>query len=58
MRRCPSRVFAGIYTPASPSAIYTPSSGEVVGPDGVKYTLENSSHTGDDGWKDVLAPNS
>jgi phospholipid/cholesterol/gamma-HCH transport system substrate-binding protein len=45
-----------VYTPASPSAIYLPSSGEVVGPDGAKYTLENSSHTGDDGWKDMLAP--
>jgi phospholipid/cholesterol/gamma-HCH transport system substrate-binding protein len=44
------------YTPATPSAIYIPSSGQVVGPDGVQYTLENSSHTGDDGWKDMLAP--
>jgi phospholipid/cholesterol/gamma-HCH transport system substrate-binding protein len=43
-----------IYTPASPSAIYIPSSGELVGPDGVKYTVENSSHTGQDGWKDML----
>jgi phospholipid/cholesterol/gamma-HCH transport system substrate-binding protein len=43
-----------IYTPASPSAIYLPSSGELVGPDGVKYAVENSSHTGDDGWKDML----
>jgi phospholipid/cholesterol/gamma-HCH transport system substrate-binding protein len=45
-----------IYTPASPSAIYVPSSGELVGPDGVKYAVENSSHTGEDGWKDMLAP--
>jgi phospholipid/cholesterol/gamma-HCH transport system substrate-binding protein len=45
-----------IYTPASPSAIYLPSSGEVVGPDGAKYSVENSSHTGEDGWKDMLAP--
>jgi phospholipid/cholesterol/gamma-HCH transport system substrate-binding protein len=45
-----------VYTPASPSAIYLPSSGEVVGPAGAKSTLENSSHTGDDGWKDMLAP--
>ena len=45
-----------VYTPASPSAIYFPSSGEVVGPDGVKYSVENSSHTGEDGWKDMLAP--
>jgi phospholipid/cholesterol/gamma-HCH transport system substrate-binding protein len=45
-----------IYTPAGPSAIYVPSGGEVVGPDGANYTLENSSHTGEDGWKDMLAP--
>jgi phospholipid/cholesterol/gamma-HCH transport system substrate-binding protein len=45
-----------IYTPTGPTAIYMPSSGEVVGPDGAKYVLENSSHTGDDGWKDMLAP--
>jgi phospholipid/cholesterol/gamma-HCH transport system substrate-binding protein len=44
-----------VYTPASPAAIYIPSSGEVVGPDGVKYTLENSTHIGDDGWKQMLA---
>jgi phospholipid/cholesterol/gamma-HCH transport system substrate-binding protein len=45
-----------VYTPARPSAIYVPSSGEVVGADGTKYTLEDSSHIGDDGWKDMLAP--
>jgi phospholipid/cholesterol/gamma-HCH transport system substrate-binding protein len=45
-----------LYTPASPSAIYVPSSGEVVGADGSKYTLEDSNHLGDDGWKDMLAP--
>jgi phospholipid/cholesterol/gamma-HCH transport system substrate-binding protein len=28
----------------------------VVGPDGAKYTLEDSRHTGDFGWKDMLAP--
>jgi phospholipid/cholesterol/gamma-HCH transport system substrate-binding protein len=27
-----------------------------VGPDGVKYSLEDSRHTGDSGWKDMLAP--
>jgi phospholipid/cholesterol/gamma-HCH transport system substrate-binding protein len=43
------------YTP-EPTAIYNPSSGEVVGPDGVKYTVSNSSNTGDDGWKEMLAP--
>ena len=37
-------------------AIYVPSSGEIVGPDGSKYSLEDSSHLGDDGWKDMLAP--
>jgi phospholipid/cholesterol/gamma-HCH transport system substrate-binding protein len=45
-----------VYTPASPSAIYLPSSGEVVGPDGARYSLEDSRHTGDGGWKDMLAP--
>src|SRR5277367_201424 len=44
------------YTPAGPVAIYLPSSGEVVGPDGAKYLLEDSRHTGDSGWKDMLAP--
>jgi len=46
------------YTPApSPTtAIYSPASGELVGPDGVKYTVSNSSNTGDDGWKEMLAP--
>ena len=29
-----------------------------VGPDGVKYSLENSTNTGDDGWKQMLAPSS
>jgi phospholipid/cholesterol/gamma-HCH transport system substrate-binding protein len=46
-----------IYTPASgPAAIYSPSSGEIVGPDGVKYHVNNSSNPGDDGWKEMLAP--
>ncbi|WP_102144114.1 MCE family protein [Mycobacterium hubeiense] len=46
-----------IYTPAAGStAIYSPSSGEVVGPDGVKYSVSNSSNPGDDGWKEMLAP--
>src|ERR1700739_1347304 len=42
-----------VYTP---SAVYSPRSGELIGPDGVKYSVENSSHTGDDGWKQMLAP--
>lgn len=44
------------YTAASNAAVYTPSSGELVGPDGVKYTVSNSSSTGDDGWKEMLTP--
>jgi phospholipid/cholesterol/gamma-HCH transport system substrate-binding protein len=45
------------YIPSGPPpAIYTPQSGELVGPDGVKYRVDNSSKTGDDGWKDMLAP--
>jgi phospholipid/cholesterol/gamma-HCH transport system substrate-binding protein len=46
-----------IYTPApGNTAVYNPQSGEVVGPDGVKYTVNNSTNTGDDGWKEMLAP--
>jgi phospholipid/cholesterol/gamma-HCH transport system substrate-binding protein len=45
-----------VYTPAGPpAAIYSPMSGEVTGPDGAKYSL-NTSNTGDDGWKAMLAP--
>jgi phospholipid/cholesterol/gamma-HCH transport system substrate-binding protein len=45
------------YTPSGPpSAVYSPQSGELVGPDGVKYSVENSTKTGDDGWKEMLAP--
>jgi phospholipid/cholesterol/gamma-HCH transport system substrate-binding protein len=46
-----------IYTPASgPTAIYNPSSGQVVGPDGVQYSVTNSSDPGENGWKEMLAP--
>ncbi|BBY45028.1 MULTISPECIES: virulence factor Mce family protein [Mycobacteriaceae] len=49
-----------IYTPApgppGSTAVYSPSSGQVVGPDGVKYNVSNSSNPGDDGWKEMLAP--
>ena len=46
-----------VYTPGGPpAAIYSPQSGELVGPDGVKYSVENSTKTGDDGWKEMLAP--
>lgn len=48
------------YTPAQgppgSTAVYSPSSGEVVGPDGVKYNVSNSKNPGDDGWKEMLAP--
>jgi phospholipid/cholesterol/gamma-HCH transport system substrate-binding protein len=43
------------YTPA-PIASYTPASGEVVGPDGSRYSIANSTNLGDDGWKQMLAP--
>jgi phospholipid/cholesterol/gamma-HCH transport system substrate-binding protein len=43
------------YTPAAgPTAIYSPQSGELVAPDGTKFTV-NSTNTGDDGWKEMLA---
>ncbi len=46
-----------VYTPSGPpTAVYSPQSGELVGPDGVKYSVENSTRTGDDGWKEMLAP--
>ncbi len=47
------------YTPAQAttmSSTYDASSGEVTGPDGTKYTVKNSTTTGDDGWKEMLAP--
>ncbi|KRE27374.1 mammalian cell entry protein [Mycobacterium sp. Soil538] len=49
-----------IYTPAQgppgSTAAYSPQSGEVVGPDGVRYNVTNSTNPGDDGWKEMLAP--
>ncbi|VEG51029.1 virulence factor Mce family protein [Mycolicibacterium aurum] len=49
-----------IYTPAQgapgSTAGYSPSSGEVIGPDGVRYNVGNSNNAGDDGWKEMLAP--
>lgn len=46
-----------VYIPsAAPAAVYHPSSGELVGPDGVKYVIDNETPTGDDGWKEMLAP--
>jgi phospholipid/cholesterol/gamma-HCH transport system substrate-binding protein len=49
-----------IYTPApgppGSTAVYSPTSGQVVGPDGVRYNVSNSSNPGDNGWKEMLAP--
>jgi len=49
-----------IYTPApgppGSTAVYNPQSGQVVGPDGVRYNVSNSINPGDDGWKEMLAP--
>ena len=46
-----------IYTPAAaPTAVYDVQSGIIAGPDGVTYSVENSSSIGDAGWKDMLAP--
>ena len=46
-----------IYTPSGPpAATYSPMSGVVMGPDGSQYSVNNSSNTGDDGWKEMLAP--
>jgi phospholipid/cholesterol/gamma-HCH transport system substrate-binding protein len=46
-----------IYTPGGPpAAVYSPMSGDVTGPDGSTYSVNNSRDTGDDGWKEMLAP--
>lgn len=46
-----------VYTPGGgTAATYNPQSGEAVGPDGVQYSVENSTNIGDDGWKGMLAP--
>ena len=46
-----------VYTPnVLPAALYDVRSGKVVGPDGVVYSVENSSNIGEDGWKEMLAP--
>lgn len=45
-----------IYTPAPNGMIYNPQAGEVVGPDGVKYSVSSSTNTGEEGWKEMLAP--
>jgi phospholipid/cholesterol/gamma-HCH transport system substrate-binding protein len=46
-----------VYTPAGPpNAPLNTQSGEITAPDGVRYSVQNSSDTGDDGWKRMLAP--
>jgi len=45
------------YTPSQvPTAIYNPQSGDVVAPDGTRYTVRDSAGTGEDGWMQMLAP--
>jgi phospholipid/cholesterol/gamma-HCH transport system substrate-binding protein len=45
------------YAPSqAPMAVYNPQSGEVVAPDGSRYSVRDSTNTGDDGWKEMLAP--
>jgi phospholipid/cholesterol/gamma-HCH transport system substrate-binding protein len=45
------------YTPApTPSLSFSTQAAEVNGPDGVKYSVQNSDATGDEGWKRMLAP--
>jgi phospholipid/cholesterol/gamma-HCH transport system substrate-binding protein len=44
------------YTAQVPTAIYNPQSSEVVAPDGSRYSVRDSTNTGDDGWKEMLAP--
>lgn len=46
-----------VYTPnALPTALYDVRSGKVVGPDGVVYSVANSTNIGDEGWQGMLAP--
>ena len=45
------------YTPAGPlGPPLSPQTDEITGPDGVRYSVDNSTATGDDGWKKMLAP--
>ncbi|WP_396922450.1 MCE family protein [Mycolicibacterium sp.] len=45
------------YTPSGlPILNQAVQSGEVSGPDGVTYTVNNMTGTGEDGWKQMLAP--
>jgi phospholipid/cholesterol/gamma-HCH transport system substrate-binding protein len=46
-----------VYTPAGPpTANLDTQSSEITGADGVRYSVQNSTDTGDDGWKRMLAP--
>ena len=46
-----------VYAPAGPpSANLDTQSGEITGPDGVRYSVRGSSDTGDDGWQRMLGP--
>jgi phospholipid/cholesterol/gamma-HCH transport system substrate-binding protein len=46
-----------VYVPGGPpAAVYSPQNGELAGPNGMKYAVDDSSKTGDNGWKDMLAP--
>jgi phospholipid/cholesterol/gamma-HCH transport system substrate-binding protein len=45
------------YTPApGPTATYSPQNGELVAPDGARYTITDLPFTGNDGWTQMLAP--
>ncbi len=45
------------YTAAGPpGATLQTQSGEITGPDGVRYSVDNSIESGDEGWKRMLAP--
>lgn len=45
------------YTPAGPPvARLQTQSDDVIGPDGVRYSVDHSIQSGDDGWKRMLAP--
>ncbi len=48
----PVNIFA---PPGPPPATYSPQSGQVVTPDGTRLSVTDAT-TGDDGWKDLLAP--
>jgi phospholipid/cholesterol/gamma-HCH transport system substrate-binding protein len=47
-----------VVDPPPGTAVYSPQTGEAVGPDGVRYTVDDSTNLGEDGWKEMLAPSS